>query len=95
MYCCAAAVEEEEEEDMPLIARSSGQRMAGRGRPRQRSGSHPEALSPKMRGELMGAQKGGRKKSTMQMLMLMDNVSIADLKSTQDLLRSLHKPRCI
>ena len=84
MYCCAAAVEEEEEEDMPLIARSSGQRMAGR--PRQRSGSHPEALSPKMRGELMGAQKGGRKKSTMQMLMLMDNVSIADLKSTQDLL---------
>ena len=83
MYCCAAAVEEEEE-DMPLIARSSGQRMAGR--PRQRSGSHPEALSPMMRGELMGAQKGGRKKSTMQMLMLMDNVSIADLKSTQDLL---------
>ena len=43
----------------------------------------------------MGAQKGGRKKSTMQMLMLMDNVSIADLKSAQDLLRSSHKPRCI
>ena len=94
MHCCAAAVEEEDEE-LPLIARSSGQRMAGRGRPRQRSGSHPEALSPKMRGELTGAQKGGRKKSTMQMLMLMDNVSIADLKSAQDLLRGLRKSRCI
>ena len=65
----------EEEEDEPLIARTQLVRKAG-GLARARSGSQPHALSPTMRGGLSPPSKGT---TTMEMLLMMDNVSIVDL----------------
>jgi hypothetical protein len=79
---------EEEDEDAPLIARTrrgggarGGGGGGGGGLVRTRSGSQPDALSPKMRGT--GGGGGGSssssKKNTMDMLLMMDNVNINDL----------------
>lgn len=70
---------EEEDEHLPLIARGPVNRNFGTGTlARTRSGSQPHALSPKMRGTPAKGSSG--KKSTMEMLLLMDNVSITDLR---------------
>eukprot|EP01043_Picozoa_sp_COSAG02_P022918 COSAG02_NODE_1207_length_13885_cov_124.791237_17_plen_323_part_00 len=68
----------EEDKHLPLIARAPVNRKSGTGTlARTRSGSQPHALSPKMRGTPAKGSSG--KKSTMEMLLLMDNVSITDL----------------
>lgn len=75
---------EEDDEELPLIARAAlnrksvtNRKSVSNGLVRTRSGSQPHALSPTMRGT---PAKGGRtKKSTMEMLLLMDNVNITDL----------------